>query len=139
MNSEEKIINELVNIFEKSSLSELEFSNRQLSLKLKKSLQDTINKNDSEKIEKREKQNKTESTIITSPLVGTFYRAPAPDAPPFVEKGKSVSKGDVLCIVEAMKMMNQIEAEFDCTISDILQENGAKVEFGTPLFEVIRD
>ncbi len=77
-----------------------------------------------------------ENDIITSPMVGTFYRAPAPDAPPFVDEGAQVKKGQTICILEAMKMMNELEIEFDCEILKILVENGTMVEFGTPLFEV---
>jgi acetyl-CoA carboxylase biotin carboxyl carrier protein len=73
---------------------------------------------------------------ITSPFVGTFYRAPSPDAPPFVEEGQKISPGQVLCIVEAMKLMNEIEAEIAGTIVEILVENGKPVEFGDPLFKV---
>lgn len=71
---------------------------------------------------------------VKSPMVGTFYRAPAPGAPSFVEIGKAVAKGDVLCIVEAMKMMNQIEADQAGTIAGILVEDGMPVEFDQPLF-----
>jgi acetyl-CoA carboxylase biotin carboxyl carrier protein len=74
--------------------------------------------------------------IIASPMVGTFYRAPAPDAPPFVDVGAKVKKGQTICILEAMKLMNELEVEFDCEIVKILVENGKMVEFGTPLFEV---
>jgi acetyl-CoA carboxylase biotin carboxyl carrier protein len=74
--------------------------------------------------------------IIASPMVGTFYRAPAPDAPPFVDAGAKVKKGQTLCILEAMKLMNELEVEFDCEIVKILVENGKMVEYGTPLFEV---
>ena len=73
---------------------------------------------------------------ITSPIVGTFYRAPAPDAPPYVEVGQVVEKGQVLCIVEAMKLMNEIEAEFRGTIIKICKENAQPVEFGDVLFVV---
>lgn len=75
---------------------------------------------------------------ITSPIVGTFYRAPAPDAPPYVEVGQVVEKGQVLCIVEAMKLMNEIEAEFRCKILKICKENAHPVEFGDVLFLVER-
>jgi len=74
--------------------------------------------------------------IIASPMVATFYRAPAPDAPPFVEIGQKVRKGQTLCVLEAMKLMNELEADFDCEIIKILVENGKMVEYGTPLFEV---
>ena len=75
---------------------------------------------------------------INSPIVGTVYRSPAPDAPPFLEEGKVVKKGDTLCIIEAMKVMNELVAEFDCEIVKILVESQQFVEFGTPLFEVRR-
>ncbi len=75
---------------------------------------------------------------IASPIVGTFYRSASPDSPPFVEQGSRVSKGQTLCILEAMKVMNELEAEFDCTVVDVLVENAKMVEFGTPLFKVLR-
>jgi len=73
---------------------------------------------------------------ITSPIVGTFYRAPAPDAAPFVEIGQVVEKGQVLCIVEAMKLMNEIEAEYRCRIVSICRENAEPVEYNDTLFIV---
>jgi len=76
--------------------------------------------------------------IITAPLVGTFYRAPTPDAAPFVEKGDRVKKGQTLCILEAMKLMNEFQAEYDLELAAVLAENATMVEFGTPLFEVRR-
>jgi len=71
---------------------------------------------------------------IASPIVGTFYRAPAPDAAPFVEAGARVKKGQVLCVIEAMKLMNEIESEVDGVIAKILVENGHPVEYSEPLF-----
>jgi acetyl-CoA carboxylase biotin carboxyl carrier protein len=71
---------------------------------------------------------------VSSPIVGTFYRAPAPDAAPFVETGVRVKKGQVLCVIEAMKLMNEIESDVDGVISRILVENGHPVEYGEPLF-----
>ena len=73
---------------------------------------------------------------ITSPIVGTFYPAPSPDAPPFVRPGSLVKAGDTLCILEAMKMMNHLEAEFDCEISAVKAASGDLVEYGQVLFEV---
>ncbi|MCI0698091.1 acetyl-CoA carboxylase biotin carboxyl carrier protein [candidate division KSB1 bacterium] len=73
---------------------------------------------------------------IKSPMVGTFYRAPAPDADPYVQVGTTVSKGQVLCIIEAMKLMNEIEADFPCRIVEILVENTQPVEYNQPLFQV---
>jgi acetyl-CoA carboxylase biotin carboxyl carrier protein len=73
---------------------------------------------------------------ITSPIVGTFYRAPAPDADPYIQVGDSVSQGSVLCIVEAMKLMNEIESDVSGKIVKILVENGKPVEYNQPLFLV---
>jgi acetyl-CoA carboxylase biotin carboxyl carrier protein len=73
---------------------------------------------------------------ISSPFVGTFYRAPSPEAPSFVDAGQSVRKGQVVCIVEAMKLMNEIEAESEGRIEEILVENGAHVEYGQHLFRL---
>jgi acetyl-CoA carboxylase biotin carboxyl carrier protein len=75
---------------------------------------------------------------ITSPIVGTFYSAPGPDAPPFVKPGARMKTGEVLCILEAMKMMNKLEAEFDCEIIEIHAGNGDLVEYGQTLFTVKR-
>ena len=75
---------------------------------------------------------------VKSPIVGTFYRAPGQDQEPFVKKGDSVKRGDTLCIVEAMKMMNEIRAPYDCVIENILASNGAAVGYDEPLF-VIRE
>lgn len=77
-----------------------------------------------------------EGFVVKSPMVGTFYRASAPDAKPFVEVGQSVGVGDVLCIIEAMKLMNEIEAEHAGTIRTVLVENGQPVEYGQPLFVI---
>ncbi len=74
--------------------------------------------------------------IVPSPMVGTFYRAPAPNAAPFIEVGQQVKTGDVLCIVEAMKMMNQIEADRSGTVAEILVEDGQPVEFDQPLIVI---
>ena len=75
---------------------------------------------------------------VTSPFVGTFYRSPSPDAPPFVEPGSTIREGQALCIVEAMKLMNEIEADCAGTIVEILAENGKPVEFGQKLFKVAK-
>ncbi|MDZ7780310.1 MAG: acetyl-CoA carboxylase biotin carboxyl carrier protein [Gemmatimonadota bacterium] len=73
---------------------------------------------------------------VTSPMVGTFYRAPAPDAPPYAEEGSKVALGDTLCIIEAMKLMNELESEVKGTIAEVCVENAQPVEFGEVLFRV---
>jgi len=80
---------------------------------------------------------KLNGTVVRSPMVGTFYRAASPTSGNFVEVGSSVKKGDILCIVEAMKMMNHIEAETSGTIESILGENGQPVEYDQPLFTIV--
>ena len=74
--------------------------------------------------------------IIKSPMVGTFYRAPAPDAPPFMEMGQDLEVGQVVCIIEAMKLMNEIKSEVAGRIAEVLVQSGDPVEFGQPLFAI---
>jgi len=76
--------------------------------------------------------------VITSPIIGTFYSSPSPESDPYVKVGSIVEKGQTLCIVEAMKLMNEIEAEFKCKVVEILGENAKPVEYGAPLFRVER-
>ncbi len=73
---------------------------------------------------------------VNSPMVGTFYRAPSPGAKPFADVGQRVKAGDTVCIIEAMKLLNEIETEYDGVIKEILVENGQPVEFGQPLFVI---
>ena len=75
-------------------------------------------------------------TTVKSPMVGTLYRAPTPEADPFVTVGSTVKVGDTLCIIEAMKLMNEIESEFAGTVVEILVENGQPIEYGQPLFVI---
>lgn len=83
-----------------------------------------------------EKTVQQEGKLVKSPLVGTFYAAPAEDAQPFVKVGDKVAKGQTLAIVEAMKLMNEIESDFDGEIAEIYVENGQAVEYGMPLFRI---
>jgi len=77
------------------------------------------------------------ATVVEAPVVGTFYRAGAPDAAPFVEVGDRVAPGDVLCVIEAMKLMNDIKAEFAGEVVEVLAENGQAVEYGQPLVTLL--
>ncbi|HBO85122.1 MAG: acetyl-CoA carboxylase, biotin carboxyl carrier protein [Deltaproteobacteria bacterium GWC2_42_11] len=95
---------------------------------------ETVN---AEKEIKKEEAVKTDKLkTVTSPIVGTFYRSPSADAPQFVEVGNTVKKGQALCIIEAMKLMNEIESEYNGTIVSIMVENGHPVEYGEPLFVI---
>jgi len=97
-----------------------------------------LSTNKEEKVETNEKkQEKVEDgNIVKSPMVGTFYLKPSPDSEPYVQVGQKVKKGDVLCIVEAMKLMNEIESEFDGEVKEILMKDGEPVEYGKPLFVI---
>lgn len=86
---------------------------------------------------KVEAEPKKEGTLVVSPIVGTFYASPGPDVKSFVEVGSKVKKGDALCIIEAMKLMNEIECEVDGEIAEILVENEQMVEYGQPLFRIV--
>lgn len=104
--------------------------------KIVSEIQEKIVQNDNmEKIGNEEKNNDL-TKIVKSPMVGTFYSSPAPDKPPFVKVGDKVSKGQVLCVVEAMKLMNEIESEYDGEIAEICINNEEMVEYGTPLFKL---
>ena len=83
-----------------------------------------------------EEEKALEGKIVASPLVGTFYAAPSEDAAPYVQVGDVVKKGQVLAIVEAMKLMNEIESEYDGIVEEILVENAQGVEYGQPLFRI---
>jgi len=78
-----------------------------------------------------------EGDVVTSPIVGTFYEAPAPDAKPFVKIGAQVKKGDVLFIIESMKLMNEVQSQFEGTVSEIHVKSGQGVEFGQPIMTII--
>lgn len=147
-------IKELIEIFDKSSLCSLKLTQGECSLSLQKFSDKipTISKPIPQNLPKEDmglvSKNEQVGTVaeaaqisgdsLTSPMVGTFYRSPSPNTPAFVNVGDKVKKGQVLAIIEAMKIMNEIEADFDCVIKDILPSDGQPVEFGTPLFIVER-
>lgn len=134
-------------LFDQSTLSEMELSCSSFTIKLKRPVagevvaavpvvQQSPKKNDSAK--EAVDTPAVEGEVITSPIVGTFYLTPAPDAPPYVNVGSKVESGDVICTIEAMKLMNQLEADFACEIMEILVKPETLIEFGQPLFKVRR-
>jgi acetyl-CoA carboxylase biotin carboxyl carrier protein len=144
---DKKELYELIERFERSGLSELVFKHDGDEVSLKKGVPVTVLQTaqplpspaaQSRAAVPEQSPANPGTELVCSPLVGTFYRSPAPDAPPFVEKGDRVRKGGALCILEAMKLMNELQAEFDMEIVAILQESGKMAEFGAPLFEVRR-
>ena len=136
-----KKIEKLVEIIEKSSM--LEFSINEGDTKIKMSRRGTVGQagevmtvvTNNETVA-NEAVEIDEDAYINSPIVGTFYSAPSPEAKAFVAVGDVVKAGDTICILEAMKLMNEIEADFDCEIEAILVSNEQKVEYGQPLFRV---
>jgi len=98
----------------------------------------TVSSTQEEKISESSKKPEVEENvnIVTSPMVGTFYLKPSPTAKPYVEIGQEVKEGDTLCIIEAMKLMNEIESEFSGKVIEILVKDGTPVEYGMPLFKL---
>ncbi len=110
--------------------------NVEISTKAMKSSSQDVKKEEPE-LELEQSSNENTGKIVKSPMVGTFYIKPNPSANPYVEVGKKVKKGDVLCIIEAMKLMNEIESEFDGEVAEIFIKDGEAVEYGKPLFKII--
>jgi len=158
-------VKELIELINSSNLSYFEMRDEKEFIKMDKSItrnyssnNNDLSDNNSKKIdvnnssnddddiktefkENNVSQNNDDATdmeVISSPIVGTFYEAMSPDDGPFVSIGQKISKGEVVCIVEAMKLMNEISAEFDCEIVSVLSENGKMVQYGEPLFKVRR-
>ena len=130
-------IEKLVEIIEKSTLKEITVEEGNLKINLKRennSEIENVQKNIETKTEIVEEPD--EESFITSPIVGTFYSAASPETPAFVRVGDTVKKGQPVCIVEAMKLMNEINCDFDCEIEAVLVSNEQKVEYGQPLFRV---
>ena len=129
-------------------LVELEIEKNGFKIRLKKGVTGTLVQEElysAPKSAKSEKHSELQAsspieetgvTIIRSPMVGTFYTAPAPDVDPYVSRGQEVKSGDVLCIIEAMKLMNEIKSDISGKVVDVLIENGQPVEFDQPLFKI---
>tara|TARA_B100001175_G_scaffold57137_1_gene46118 strand:+ start:900 stop:1361 length:462 start_codon:yes stop_codon:yes gene_type:complete len=147
-------LKKLIDLVEESGISELELTEGEEKVKICRSTSQVsqpqiihTQPKESNTIQPPKLQEKSIATeenkdlsgkekTIDSPMVGTFYRAASPDAAPFIDVGATVKKGDILCIVEAMKLLNEIECDQDGTIEKILVENGQPVEFGEPLFVI---
>ncbi|NWF66620.1 MAG: acetyl-CoA carboxylase biotin carboxyl carrier protein [Campylobacterales bacterium] len=145
-------IKELIKLFDESSITSLTIKEQEFAINLAKeqiiaTTQLTQPQNvviQQPQIQTTQEQPKEQKTVkksgeeLKSPMVGTFYRCPSPDKPAFVNVGDRVKKGQTLCILEAMKIMNEIEAEFDCKILEFLVDDGQPVEYDMPLFLVER-
>tara|TARA_B100000378_G_scaffold270278_1_gene259256 strand:- start:953 stop:1384 length:432 start_codon:yes stop_codon:yes gene_type:complete len=135
-------VKKLIEMLEASNLEEIEIQEGEESVRLVKNKTHGTIRNDVEitkeiGVGKENKQETLEEELgdkITSPMVGTFYSAPSPGAKPFISVGDEIQEGDIVCIVEAMKMMNEIKSDFSGKVSSILVENAEPVEFGQGLF-----
>lgn len=144
--SRTKLIQELADLLRKNNLAELEFEREGVRVRLRQEfgarpapavvgeLQSGATAPAVAAVQGSTPAETSGLVTITSPIVGTFYRSPSPDADPYVEEGDTVKRGQVLCIVEAMKLMNEIESEVDGRIVKILVESAKPVEYGQPLF-----
>ena len=122
---------------EKSTTTQKEVVDKQPSKKTTPKTEEQETEQQKETAEEEKEEAEAENRVkIETPIVGTFYRAPAPDADDFVEPGDTFQEGDTLCIIEAMKVMNEIEAEFSGKVIDVLVENSEPVEYEEPLFLV---
>ncbi len=139
----------IIDLLEERNLSEFELEVEDLKIKISRASQKTNTQETAPSIplvgvaDKTEDPAQIESAeneaglhFITSPMVGTFYRSPDPSSAPFVEKGESVAKNQTLCIIEAMKLMNEIESEVEGTLEEIYIKNGKPVEYGQKLFAI---
>ncbi len=147
-----KEIKDILELIKGSDVSELEIVRGDSSLRLRRGAAPEVRPaapapasapapraEESQQAPKETAKPKAAYKEVVSPIVGTFYRSPAPDAAPFVEVGQRVSKGQVLCIVEAMKIMNQIESDTGGTVIAVLVENAQPVAYGQPLFHISAD
>ncbi|NWF88974.1 MAG: acetyl-CoA carboxylase biotin carboxyl carrier protein [Ignavibacteriaceae bacterium] len=145
------LVKKLIKIVDTSGITDLEVEQDGVRIKIAKKIRAVqggpkphvvVSPASSEEVESVDTSAKKENTEektntlheIRSPIVGTFYRAPAPDADPYIQVGDIITKGSVLCIIEAMKLMNEIESDIDGRVIKILVENGKPVEFNQPLF-----
>lgn len=142
-----KELKEMINLMQEHGLVELEIEKNGFKIRLKKSMSGTIVQEELTPARATQAAKPAVTgttgqveeagvTIIRSPMVGTFYIAPAPEAAPYVSRGQDIKTGDVLCIIEAMKLMNEIKADIGGKVIDILAENGQPVEFDQPLFKI---
>lgn len=142
-----KEIKEMVNLMNENGLMELEIEKDGMRIRLKKTSSGTeafsgpvvvererVSDSPARQSFETAKENPSKSVEIKSPMVGTFYRAPSPETPAYVEIGQNVEPGQVICIIEAMKLMNEIKAEIKGRILEILVDNAEPVEFGQPMF-----
>ena len=140
------ILKKMIKILEESNLEEIEFQRFWTRVRISKNTSHSAPKVSVTSLKNKEPQElssteeieKEEPNLhfIKSPMVGTFYRAPTPDAPPYVDIGDKINKGDVVCIIEAMKIMNEIESDVKGEIVEVLIVNEGPVEFNQPLFKV---
>jgi len=153
-----KDIKELIRVFDKSELNKLRIKNADFEIAMQRGFEggitnvsttpyvqatptvtSSVSVPTSQNVittNEESKSNSKDGLTINAPMVGTYYSAPSPESPEFVKVGDIVKKGQTVCILEAMKIMNEVEAEFDCKIVEVLIQNGSPVEFDMPIFVI---
>jgi len=140
-----KEIKEMINLMNENGILELEIEKEGMRIRLKKTMQPdssgghiVVEREEAPQIVARERAEPAQKAAggleIKAPMVGTFYRAPSPEAPPYIEKGQVIEVGQVICIIEAMKLMNEIKSEVKGKVLEILVDNAEPVEFGQSMF-----
>lgn len=153
-------VKELISIFEKTDLNDMELSLDNLSLRLSRGTSQAVQTQPVQTVQAVQTQpvqqpvaapetpaaaeaeavggeEEKEGTLVKAPIVGTFYASAAPDKPPYVKAGDTVAEGDTLCIIEAMKFMNEVPSEVSGTVAEVLVKDGEFVEYGQPLFRIV--
>ena len=130
-------VKKLIELLEASDIAEIKIKEGEESIRISRASNSIPVAQLAAEVEAPTAASSSEGNIIQSPMVGTFYRAPAPSSPPYVEVGQHVKVGDVVCIVEAMKMMNQIEADYAGVVAAFLIEDGEPVEFDQALIRIV--
>ena len=153
-------VKELISIFEKTDLNDMELSLDNLSLRLSRGTSQAVQTQPVQAVQAVQTQpvqqpvaapetpaaaeaeaaggeEEKEGTLVKAPIVGTFYASAAPDKPPYVKAGDTVAEGDTLCIIEAMKFMNEVPSEVSGTVAEVLVKDGEFVEYGQPLFRIV--
>ena len=133
-----KLVKKIIDLIAASDVNEVAIEEGDFKIKVKKQ-SETSQISYTQPMIAQAPQSTAPSNTIEAPIVGTFYQAPSPDSDPFVKVGDKVQSGQTLCIIEAMKIMNEIESDCSGTITEILVSDGTPVEFGQPLFSISKD
>ena len=133
-------VEQLCDLMEERGLAEVEISQGEMSIRIRRAIDATVSAPllNQSPVDAPTSEHATGDDVIGSPMPGMFYRSASPEDPPFVQVGETISVGDTICLIEAMKIFNEVQVEFSCQIVEALVDNVTAVEFGQPLFQVKR-